>query len=404
VKRTCGRRVFAPLLISLVMGTALTLPGCARVSLPEARAKPESITPEDTQPPIPSPTPPADTPAPTFTPSATVTPSPTVLLTATPSPTATSTPTPLPTLRPRVVLEPFVHDWQTWNNCGPAALSIGLSYFGVERTQAEIAAELKPEVADKNVSLSELLQYADDAGVAARARVSGTVDLLRQLVNSGIPVLTEGWLQVGEDIGHYRIVRGYDLEAGQLLTQDSYHGPNLWLATEDFEAMWQPFFFAYAPLYRVEQEPLVAAIIGPDWDDEVMITHALVRAQSDVDSASENPYAWYNLGDARQLSNALDGALSAYERAVEIGLPDRFFWYRFGFFVTLNDLGQHQRVLESSEPLVEEVPSLAELRVERGHALRSLGRNEEAIAEYEQALPYLSQQDELLAILADLQL
>jgi tetratricopeptide (TPR) repeat protein len=208
---------------------------------------------------------------------------------------------------------------------------------------------------------------------------------------------------VGEDIGHYRIVRGYDVGAGQLLTQDSFLGPNLWLTTGDFEAMWQPFFFAYAPLYREEQEPLVAAIIGPDWDDEAMIARALGRAQADADGASENPYAWYNLGDARRLAGDPQGALSAYERAVEIGLPGRFFWYQSGFFAVLNDLGQHQRLLELTEPLVEEVPSLAELRVERGRALRSLGRKEEARAEFEEALLYLSEQDQVLAILADLQ-
>ena len=398
-----GRRMFAALLVSLVLGTGLILPGCAWLSRPEPRAKPETTRPDSTPRAMASPIAPAEEPAPTIKPSATAVPSPTALPTASPTPTTANTPTPLPTLSPRVVLEPFVHDWQTWNNCGPAALSIGLSHFGVERTQAEIAAELKPEVADKNVSLSELLRYADDAGVSARARVNGTVDLLRQLVSSGIPVLTEGWLRVGEDIGHYRIVRGYDVGAGQLLTQDSFLGPNLWLTTGDFEAMWQPFFFAYAPLYREEQEPLVAAIIGPDWDDEAMIARALGRAQADADGASENPYAWYNLGDARRLAGDPQGALSAYERAVEIGLPGRFFWYQSGFFAVLNDLGQHQRLLELTEPLVEEVPSLAELRVERGRALRSLGRKEEARAEFEEALLYLSEQDQELANLADLQ-
>ncbi|HUW09356.1 MAG TPA: hypothetical protein VM537_06465, partial [Anaerolineae bacterium] len=158
-----GRRMFAALLVSLVLGTGLILPGCAWLSRPEPRAKPETTRPDSTPRPMASPIAPAEEPAPTIKPSATAVPSPTALPTASPTPTTANTPTPLPTLSPRVVLEPFVHDWQTWNNCGPAALSIGLSHFGVERTQAEIAAELKPEVADKNVSLSELLRYADDA-------------------------------------------------------------------------------------------------------------------------------------------------------------------------------------------------------------------------------------------------
>jgi len=410
------------LLISTLAAVALTLilvgratqPGPDPTALPEAVASlgAPSSTPSATAPVIP----PTRTVAPTSrssatptacpTPLTTATPtsSPTPLLTATPapSPSPTSTPILLPTLAPRVTLGDFSHEWQTWNNCGPATLAIGLSFYGVERTQADIAAVLKPNVADKNVSLAELLDYAAREGVQARVRVNGTVDLLRRLTNGFIPVLTEGWLTVGEDIGHYRIVRGYDLETDQLLTQDSYHGPNLWVSVEDFEAMWQPFFFAYTPLYRAEQEPLVASIIGADWEDGTMIARALASAQAAVESANENPYAWHNLGDALRLSGDLDGSLSAYEHAVELGLPGRFFWYQFGYFAVLNGLGQHERVLEFTQPLIEEVPSLAEVLVERGHALRSLGRKDEAIAEFEQALLYLSDQDKVLAILADL--
>jgi hypothetical protein len=188
----------------------------------------------------------------------------------------------MPTLAPRVTLGPFGHEWQTWNNCGPAALAIGLSYFGVERTQADIATVLRSEPADKNVSLDELLGYAATTGVLSRLRLNGTVDLLRKLNNAGIPLLTEGWLRVGEDIGHYRIVRGYDPDTGQLLTQDSFHGPNLWVDDEEFAAMWRPFFLAYAPLYRAEQEPLVTALPGADWKHEAMSAGAL-------DGGSEQP-------------------------------------------------------------------------------------------------------------------
>jgi len=299
-------------------------------------------------------------------------------------------------------LEGFAHEWQTWNNCGPAALAIALSYFGVECSQADIAAALHTDAADKNVSLDELLRYAVEAGVSSRARVNGTLDILRRLNAAGIPVLTEGWLSVGEDIGHYRVVRGYDLDTSTLLTQDSYHGASVWVSDQDFVSMWQPFFFAYAPLYRADEEALVAGIIGPDWDDGAMAAHALASAEVAAQAEPDNAYVWYNLGDARSLAGDWEPALDAYEKAVALGLPPRFFWYRFGHFTALNRAGQHERVLQVTQPLVEEIPSLAELLVERGYALHALGRTEEAIASFEQAVPYLAYPEELLALLTDL--
>ena len=404
MRRGPGWHVFAAALtlLLIILGLALLI---RTLMLAPARGTGDGPTPTPTPTATPSPLPP--TPTRTRTPTSTPTPTPSSTPTATPTPTptatATPTPTPSPTLAPRVMLGPFGHEWQTWNNCGPAALAIALSYFDVERTQADIAAVLRPHPDDKNVSFDELLRYAADVGVLGRVRVNGDLDLLRRLNNAGIPVLTAGWLRVGEDIGHYRVVRGYDLATGELLTQDSYHGPDRWVTAEDFLAMWHPFFYAYAPLYRAEQEPLVAALVGADWDDEAMAARALADAEAAVAAAPDDPYAWYNLGDAHFLRGDFEAAVAAYERSVEIGLPPRFFWYQFKFFTALNATGQHERVLELTALLVAEAPGLAELHIERGHAFRALGRREEAIAAYEQALLYAPDREDVRLIVAELQ-
>src|SRR5690242_6277849 len=36
------------------------------------------------------------------------------------------------------------HTFQSFNNCAPAALSIALSYYGVNKTQQELMADLRP--------------------------------------------------------------------------------------------------------------------------------------------------------------------------------------------------------------------------------------------------------------------
>ena len=63
---------------------------------------------------------------------------------AVPVPTRVAAETlPLPALSD-IQLQGFSHQWQTWNNCGPATITTNLSYFGRPETQADAALLLKP--------------------------------------------------------------------------------------------------------------------------------------------------------------------------------------------------------------------------------------------------------------------
>ena len=67
----------------------------------------------------------------------TVSPTPLLSPTLTPSPMSALSPTPRPE---QVVLNGVPHEYQTWNNCGPATLAMGLSYFGEFQTQNQTNA------------------------------------------------------------------------------------------------------------------------------------------------------------------------------------------------------------------------------------------------------------------------
>ena len=78
--------------------------------------------------------------------------------TALPSPTASLVPTHIPA---SASLSGIRHEYQQFNNCAPASLSMVMSYWGWTGSQFETRAYLRPsfETDDKNVNPFEIVDY-----------------------------------------------------------------------------------------------------------------------------------------------------------------------------------------------------------------------------------------------------
>jgi hypothetical protein len=180
-----------------------------------------------TQPPVPTSTP-YPTPTPTL-----------VGPTETPSPSATLSPssTPLPD---KFSLSGIVHEYQKWNNCGPANLAMDLSFWKWGGDQSDTAAVLKPNLRDKNVMPYEMVDYVqNNTDLKALARVGGDLQMLKDFLAAGFPVIVEkgfegpsfdGWM------GHYEVVNGYNDAKSSFTVQDSYLGPNLSIPYDQMES------------------------------------------------------------------------------------------------------------------------------------------------------------------------
>lgn len=341
--------------------------------------------------------PPTPTPTATATPTATVTPSATATATPTATPTATLTPsitptsTATPTVTPMpqsVLLSPMSHEYQDWNNCGAVSAAMVLSYYGIRRSQYDVAAILRPHKDDKHVGVDELIAYLRAEGLEARVLVNGNAEQLRSLIAAGIPVMISTWLEPGKDIGHYRVVRGYDRRAGTLVLNDSYYGPQITMSTSDLEKVWAPFNHRYIPVYRPAQAAEVCRILGQDCDVQAMNRRAAEAAREWTRSAPRDPYAWLNLGDDLLALGDPTAALEAYAKATAIGLPPRLYWYRFGPFEALVAAKQYDELLKASEPILAQLPAIEELHLLRGQAYEGLGQNDKAIEAYRLALQY----------------
>jgi tetratricopeptide (TPR) repeat protein len=306
-------------------------------------------------------------------------PTPTPLPPASPAPTPvppTLIPTvPLQAVSPKIQLSGFTHQWQTWNNCGPATITMNMSYFGRPETQVEAAQFLKPNRDDKNVSPEELAAFARTTGLEAIVRRGGTIDQLKLLLSNNLPVLVETWLvHDGDGLGHYRLFTGYDDAAGQFSAFDSLNGPNVKIRYEEFDADWRVFNRIYIVVYPPEQAEKVAAIIGPDMDDTLMYERLLSQAEAEVKAKPEDAIAHFNQGDALTFLGRFQEAVAAFDRARQLGLHWRRLWYQFTPFEAYYAAGRYQDVLDLTEATIKGSGGLEEAYYYRGLALQATGQ------------------------------
>lgn len=327
----------------------------------------------------------------------TQTPRPTITPTNTPQPEVS--PTPLPSLTPipsAVSLPAPEWERQDINNCGPASLAMYLRFYGWEGDQTDIADLLKPYREDRNVNVEELVYYVRTrAGwLNAEYRVGGDVDLIKQFIASGIPVMVEEsfyfeepyWVNDDLWAAHYFLVTGYD-DATQLFTgQDSFHGADRQVAYHELDEYWQSFNRVYILIYLPDQEATVKAILGSNWDIDTNRQHALDIAQAETEADPENAFAWFNLGSNLAYFERYIEATDAFDQARELGLPQRMLRYQFSPFMAYFHTGQMDDLITLTDYALKITKNSEEALLWHGWAMYRSGDSRQALEDFQQAL------------------
>lgn len=289
---------------------------------------------------------------PTIMPSSTALPSITPLASAPPVvPTATTLPAALIPSSARIYGLRSV--FQTWNNCGPATITMGLSYFGWTEDQVFAASFLKPDEEDKNVTPGEMVQFVNEqTGVRALTRMGGTLDLLKAFIASGFPVIVSiGYAPEGEDwLGHYRALVGYDDVQQRFYAYDSYlgvgeNGQGIIVPYAELDSAWQHFNRNFIVLYQPQVEAQIAEILGERSDLRRAAELALEVAQREAQNDPRNGFAWFNMGTASIALGQYEEAAVAYDRARQSNLPWRMMWYQFGPYEAYFSVGRYDDVI-----------------------------------------------------------
>jgi hypothetical protein len=305
-----------------------------------------------------------------------------------------------------VLLRGIRHEYQQWNNCGPATLAMALSYWDWQGDQRPIASFTKPNPRDKNVMPYELAAFVEQqTDLRVLPRVAGDLDLLKQLIAAGFPVMIEKGLEVpGVEgwMGHYEVLAGYDDAQEIFNAYDSYegdfsNGKTLPLPYPTIESYWRHFNYTYLVIYPAEREAEVFAILGPSQDETTNLEIAAQRATIDILATTDRDlfFAWFNRGTNLMRLQDYGGAADAYDQAFQLyaGLdpearPWRVLWYQTGPYFAYYYTGRYWDVINLATQTLDNMsePVLEESYYWRGLAREALGDVAGAVEDYRTAV------------------
>ncbi len=310
-----------------------------------------------------------------------------------------STPTPavnLLTPPMQKILPTDYHVFQSFNNCGPASLSMALRFYGIEKSQTELGQALRPyQIAggdndDKSVTLEELAKEAEKYGFIPYHRPNGDIEKVKLFITYDMPVITRTWLKPDDDIGHYRVIKGYDETTGEFIQDDSLQNKNLRYTYAEFNQIWEKFNYEYLVLVPSDKKEIADMILGVEKDAKIAWQNAVENAKKELQSNPNNTTTRFNLSVAYSNTGEYQKSVQEYE-LVENQLSFRTLWYQIEPIEAYYELGNYDKVFEITDKILNnQNRAFSELYVIRGNIYKQKGQTDLARSEYQKAVFYNS--------------
>lgn len=311
-------------------------------------------------------------------------------------PTLAPTPTLPPIPKSKYLENGGYHIFQSFNNCGPASLSMALSFYGINESQVVIGQALRPyqipggDNDDKSVTLEELAKYSEKFGFIPYHRPMGNPEIVKNFIAQDIPVIARTWLTPTEDIGHYRVIKGYDENLGVYIQDDSLQNKNLSYTYDEFNQIWKKFNYEYLVLVPPEKDQLAKQILGENADQEKAWQNAVENSINTLDQNPNDVDVRFNLSVAYHNIGEYEKSVEEFEK-VESALSFRTLWYQIEPIESYFELGNYDRVFEITDKILNnQNRAFSELYILRGKVFQLQGQNELARQQFQNAVLYNS--------------
>jgi tetratricopeptide (TPR) repeat protein len=278
---------------------------------------------------------------------------------------------------------------------------MALSYWGREESQYDVAPILKPDPEDKHVGISQMEEVATSLGLGAIVRVNGSLQRLKRLLQAGFPVIIETWhvRNAQDQLGHYRLLVGYDDAVSEFILYDSLEGPDLPIGYGELDELWRVYNRVYMVVYPPERWDAVSNILGADVDDRAMFEGALQTARDELDASVGDcvayadcadwiTFSWFNVGSSLTALGRHQEAVGAYDQARQRGLHYRMLWYQFGPYESYYAVGRHEDVVALADATLATASNLEESLYWRALARAAQGDVDGARTDLQAALRY----------------
>jgi hypothetical protein len=253
------------------------------------------------------------------------------------------------------------HVWQSLNNCGPAAVVMALSTLGVDASQETARLALRGTDVRRGMGPQGVGPWVkENFDLRSMWRNNGTNETLKALVANGFAPMVTQWMEEPwvSRVAHWRTVRGYDDAKKVFYVNDSMRGNNFPLSYDFFNRNGQSFSFRYMVIYKAEDEKLLRAIIGDQWNDLIMRRSLYERTKADAFAQNTN-FAWLAYGEASYSFGMFEEAVAAFEKGLAMGNSQGIFGLRNSYPQALRALGRQQEADRAAQTVsgVSSVPS-----------------------------------------------
>jgi tetratricopeptide (TPR) repeat protein len=205
---------------------------------------------------------------------------------------------------------------------GPASLTMALRYWG---HYVNALADLQPDNRNSVILPGELLDFVqNNTDLHAILRFAGDVQMIKALVNSGIPVIVETGSESENNqpwTSFYELVTGYSDTWQSLRVLASYDLPGIYadIPYSDFNRAWQSLNYLYIVIYPTSLETRVYRLLGSNTNLDVNLNNAIQLAKNQTNTGGTSTidqfFAWYNWGTSLSQLNNNDLAAKMYDKA-----------------------------------------------------------------------------------------